>query len=164
VKATELDPKSALYYQYRAYLEFDLHRWNESLADLRKMIELDAVDQDYAQIRIWLIRARTERPVASTALTAYMSGRKDSKPSEWTGSSASSLAGAITEAELTKRAGLVADAKIANGQLCEAYFYAASIHELAGDIPGAIGLFRKTLATNATICFEYLVPGTTPSK
>jgi lipoprotein NlpI len=154
-KAISLDPNNPTGYFYRAYLRYDTRYWAEALSDFRRLIEL-SYQRDYAAIRIWLIRARLgERTAATKELAEYFEARKDDASAEWTRTIAAFLAGRMPAAEFFRKAQDAPDARVKNGQLCEVYFYDATVHLIDTDTPNATTLFHKAVATDAKTYMEY---------
>jgi lipoprotein NlpI len=103
-----------------------------------------------------LIRARLgEAQAATTQLQTYLAGHANGKLNDWPSKIGLFLADQLPEPEL------LAAAKTANqnkeaGQLCEAYFYAASKNLVAGHKEVAKDYFQKSIATDQKGYTEYI--------
>ncbi len=142
-------------YHAQGCVDYNSHRFTNSLADFRKSCELGSDNQDYSYFRIWLIRARLgEEEAATQELAAYLERRKAQKPDDWPSKVGRFLASQLSETDFVKAAD---DANIQTDheQHCEAYFYAGSKRLIENDKMGAVGYFKKCLTTNVTNFEEY---------
>jgi lipoprotein NlpI len=155
-QAIRLNPSFALAFRNRGHVEYLRQEWTSSLGDFERLIELRPADQDYPQIRIWLLRARLgQRQSATAALAEFMKRRKPGAARDWPGMIESFLAGTIPESEFLKSPETARDAKTHNEETCEAYFYAGTVRLLNQDRLVAADYFRKALATNVKTFEEY---------
>jgi tetratricopeptide (TPR) repeat protein len=153
-KAIEIKPDLAVAYDNRGYLRYDSRDFKGALVDFRKEIELDSAN-DYAHFRVWLIRARLgEEKAATTELQTYLTDRANAKLDDWTSEIGHFLAGQLPEPQLLAAAKNADHMKEA-GQLCEAFFYAASKRLFAGENAMATDYFEKAIATDKTDYLEY---------
>ncbi len=155
-KARELNP-SGLLYAMGGLLNYNLHRFTDSLVDSRKACELnvDAKIQDYSRCYIWLVRARLgEQPAATKELQAYLDNRKSGTASDWAPNIARLLVGQLTEPNFFIAAENL-DQQIKKKQYCEAYFFAGSKRLIEGDKTTATDYFKKSMATECKDIDEY---------
>ncbi|MGD0816264.1 MAG: hypothetical protein ABSA83_21945 [Verrucomicrobiota bacterium] len=123
------------------------------MVDFSKVVELDS-SNDYARFRLWLIRARLgEVEAATMELQTYLAGRANGRL-DWASKIGHFLAGQLPEPEFLAAA-KNGDQKTTTGQLCEAYFYAASKHLFCGQRPIATDYFQKSIATDKSDYLEY---------
>jgi len=152
-RAVGLDAKSGAAHFSRALLLHDMRRHEESLADFRKALELDAARHEYGRLYIRMLEARLGRGEAGAKeLKAHIAARE--KKDDWFCRVAGFLSGDLDEA------GLLAAAKheapyTEREHLCEAYWYAAAMRDIAGDADGAKQLCEKCLATKMRNFIEY---------
>ena len=153
-EAIIINPNYSAAYQSRGYLRYDLRAYTEALTDFQRAIELDPTS-DFAQFRVWLIRARFgEKEAAIADIGKYAAGRYPDNPDAWLGKIARFFAGQLTEQELFAAA-IHPDKKTEAGQLCEAHFYAGSTHLIDGNKSAAKKHFEKSIATGITTFHEY---------
>ncbi len=152
-RAVGLDAKSGAAHFSRALLLHDMRRHEESLADFRKALELDAARHEYGRLYICLLETRLGRGEAGRReLKSHLAARE--KKDDWFCKVAGFLSGDLDEA------GLLAAAKheapyTEREHLCEAYWYAAAMRDLAGDLEGARRLCGQCLATKIRGFIEY---------
>jgi tetratricopeptide (TPR) repeat protein len=135
-------------------LRYDRHQFTEALVDFRRAAE--AGDQnDYVTFFIWLIRSRLgEQEAATKDLKQYLAEWEKAKADDWAVKIGSFLVGKLTEAQLFKGA-KIASTKTADGQCCEAYFYAGTKRLIDGDKRTAVTYFEKCIATEVKDFAEY---------
>jgi lipoprotein NlpI len=153
-KAIEINPKYDMAYYARGCLQYDRHAFAEALVDYRKALELNATN-DYAEFRVWLIRARLgETQQATTDLEYFMIFHAHAKPKDWPYQIGRFLAGRLSEPVFLYKA-QSPDKKTEAEQLCEAYFYAGTKRLLAGEKAMAIDYFQKSIFLDRKAFFEY---------
>jgi tetratricopeptide (TPR) repeat protein len=173
-KAIELDPKFAIAYYNRGIAkerkgDFDNRALTEelkaafetALSDFLRSDELASkpVNHDYAQLRIWLLRASQGQTAdANEELSAYLAKRWDGSPGDWTLRIADFLLGKKEESDFVAAADST-DPKKSREQHCQAWYYAAMKRLLAGDKKVAADYFAKCLATEARGSDEYMCAG-----
>jgi len=154
-KGIALKPNLAEAYIQRGFIRYDSHDFTDALIDFHKALEL-ASSNDYVRIWLWLIRARLgEAQAATTALQTDLAAHANGKLNDWPYKIGLFLADQVPEPEF------LAAAKNANqnkeaGQLCEAYFYAASKNLFAGHNQVAKDYFQKSIATDQKGYTEYI--------
>ncbi len=106
---------------------------------------------------IWLIRAQSgQEPAATEELEAYLQSVDSSKTNDWSAITARFFTGKLPESNYLNLAITAARRPSAvTNQMCEAFYYAAMKRKLAGDKPGALTLFRKSLDTKDDNCMAY---------
>jgi lipoprotein NlpI len=173
-KAIELDPKFAFAYNNRGIAkerkgDFDNRALTEeskaafetALSDFLRSDELASkpVNHDYAQLRIWLLRARQGHTAdANEELSAYLAKRWDGSPGDWTLRIADFLLGKTEESDFVAAADST-DPKKNREQHCQAWYYAAMKRLLARDKKVAADYFAQCLATEARGSDEYMCAG-----
>jgi tetratricopeptide (TPR) repeat protein len=155
-KAIEIDPNYAAAYNSRGYLQYDLGQWQPALESFRKGLELDPT-KDYSRFRVWLIRTRLgEETVATKELSQHLDSLSDNDAKTWPANIGQFLVGRLNETDfLLAAANTAKDADEKNGQLCEANFYIATKHLLAGDKATAAEFFQKSIDTGKDTFYEY---------
>jgi hypothetical protein len=156
-RSIQLEPQSSTAHLARGRLRLAVGAAGDALADLRHAVRLrsDSDSDDYAHLWIWLCRVKLgEERAATDELIAHVAARPGAKANDWYASVAGFLAGRVTEADLLQLAASAAPKK-RDGQTCEACFYAASVRALRLDRAGALSLFDRCLATNATWYTEH---------
>ncbi|MFI5361991.1 MAG: tetratricopeptide repeat protein [Elusimicrobiota bacterium] len=146
-KAASLEPKMALAYAYRASERYDRLAWKDALEDYRKVCELTPSHQDYARLRIWLIRARTgERAAADAELSRFLA-EKDVPGQEWLRDIGAFLLARESDADqlakLVSSIALQADP----GRRGVVYFFAGTKRLIDGDKAAAVEILKECLAT-----------------
>ena len=151
-KAIATDPRNDLGHRTLAYFLYDTQRWTESLAVFRKVAEVTPGDQDYVQLRIWMIRARAgERAAATADLERFMNGRSTDSAAVFEVAMASFLTGRTTEAALMTTARARPRPTVEEAR---ASFYVGTLHALNGNGNAAATAFKRaTLLPNRS--YEY---------
>lgn len=151
-KAIATDPRHDLGHRILAYLLYDMQRWSESLAVYRKVAEITPANQDYVQLRIWMIRARVgERAAATADLQTFMNGRSKDPSAAFEVAMASFLTGTTPEAALMTAARARPNPTVEEAR---ASFYVGTLHALNGNGNAAATAFQKaTLLPNSS--YEY---------
>jgi tetratricopeptide (TPR) repeat protein len=157
-KAIKAFPFSAWAYYERALLSYDWHDFPSALADFGKVEELTAKDtlfensirletiRDYNHLRLWLCEARLKRmEAANERLKAYLRIRPRFEHFDWQGNLAGFLVGTVTEADLLNAAAN-SDPKTTDARRCEAYFYIATVHLIAGDKAIAVDYYKQCVS------------------
>ena len=151
-KAIATDPKNDFSHRSLAYFLYDMQRWSESLAVYRKVAEITPADQDYVQLRIWMIRARVaERAAASADLEIFMRGRSKDPSAAFEVALASFLTGRTTEAALMNTARTRPQPAI---EETRASFYVGTLHALNGNRNAAVTAFQRA-AQLPNASYEY---------
>jgi len=87
-------------------------------------------------------------------LRAYLTSRPPDKANDWAAKVGHFLAGQLGESDFLAAA-KDPDSAVEAGQLCEAFFYAASRRLFVGDRPTAIKYLEKSIATEKENFYEY---------
>ena len=154
-QAIQAVPQNGGVYHDRGCFYYNAYQFTNALADFRKSCELGSDSQDYSYYRIWLIRARLgEKDAATQELATYLEHRKVEKSNDWPLKVGHFLTGQSSEADFLKAAADT-NAKTAQEQYCEAYFYAGMKHLIESDKTTAADYFKKCLATNVKYFEEY---------
>jgi tetratricopeptide (TPR) repeat protein len=154
-EALKTNPRSSAAYAALGYLFYDSHSWRESLTNFRASIANGSSNQDYDQLRIFLIRARLgEREAAIKELEQYV-GSSNGKANDWFSTIGRFLTGRISEQEFLTLAER-GDKRTIQEQRCEAFFYAATVRMLKGENAKAKEYFQRSVETNVTNFTEYV--------
>jgi tetratricopeptide (TPR) repeat protein len=146
-EALKLNPKFPSAYAHLGYLLYDSQVWRDSLADFRASIANGSVNQDYEQLRIFLIRKRLgENESAVEELAQYLATRSK-KTIDWFSTIVHFLTNRISENEFLKIAER-GEKKTVQEQRREAYFYAATMRMLKGEHDKAREYFQRSVDTN----------------
>jgi lipoprotein NlpI len=141
-------------YYNRGLMEADQHDFVAARRDFTRAVALPPIN-DYAYVRLWLVRARLgDRPAATTDLAAVIPVRTAAHADEWTLTVARFLVGQITETDLFAKT-TAADATATKGRECEAHFYSGWIRLIEGDRAKAKEAFEKCLATGMDTYYEF---------
>lgn len=154
-EALKINPRSSAAYAALGYLFYDSHSWRDALTNFRTSIANGSSNQDYEQLRIFLIRLRLgEREAAIKDLEQYLASR-NGKANDWFLRIGHFLTGRMSEEEflaIAKRG----EKHTVQEQQCEAYFYAASVRMVKGEKAKAREYFRRSVETNIATFTEYL--------
>lgn len=141
-KAIEMNPKDAEAYYFRAYAQYDRQAWADAKADFQKAYDLNALSgfrNDYAQLRLWIVRTRLGDPDAGKSLKEYIAKERRGRPDDWVSTIAGFLLGDVKEGHFEAAAG----AKV---QISDFHFYAGVKRAISKDAAGAKDHFQKCLA------------------
>ena len=138
----EFDPKSSDAYINRGAVFYVKTSWKEALEDFRHAIELGD-DAAHARILVWLARVKQGEKVAADKELAASLAEKKSEDGEWDSMLARFVLGQVSEEALLKGA-TASEKKVLD---CEAWYYIAIKHLLAGDKKAAAEDLKKCLAT-----------------
>ena len=123
----------------RANLNYQEHRWEEALADYRKVCELTPGDQQAPQGRIWMIRSRKgEQAEATKDLLRYLAG-DSTNTLLW--KLLAFLVGEFPESKLLPVLNLPESAALPE-QKCSIRFYLGTRRLIQGDTEGAKAILR----------------------
>ncbi len=155
-RAIELDPGQGVSYREMAYIEAEQHREGPALEDARRALPFcKETGLDYDQFLIWSLRSRAGQSAdADRQLSAYLAGRPHTADGEWPGHVGAFLLGRESEESFFAHAES-GDAKKADGQRCEAWYYAGLKKLFAGDKAAAAEHFRQCAATGQKMYYEY---------
>lgn len=154
-EALKINPRSYAAYAALGYLFYDSHSWRNALTNFRASIANGSINQDYEQLRIFLIRARLgEREAAIKELAQYLASR-NGKANDWFLRIGHFLTGRMSEQELLTIAAR-GDKQAIQEQRCEAYFYAATVRMLKGENAKAKEYFLRSVKTNITNFTEFV--------
>jgi tetratricopeptide (TPR) repeat protein len=150
--ALGLDPNSLNIYA-RSYYLYDTQKFAEALGDFRYCVEFGPMNEpgfiiftEYSMFRVWLIRARQgDEKGATQELLAYLAVRRIGP--DWNLSIIRYLVGQLSESDFFSAAKSNYP-KTESEQMCEAYFYSGSKHQIAGETQVAIDMFKKCVAVN----------------
>ncbi len=158
-KALEIDPRYAAAHRGLAMSRFLPGRPAAPVVEgLRRAIECDE-DSDYERLWLWLALAGTpEERAATKELVDYAAARKPDGPDDWYLVLVGLLSGTTTEEAALAAAG-APDTKKGRERLCEAAYYAGMIRAIRGDVPGAVALFDRCLATGVRNFTEFTEAG-----
>jgi lipoprotein NlpI len=154
-QAIKLAPQDAGTYMDRGIANYLNNHASAAIADLQKTAELHFLYTDYPRIFIWLVKAgQTDQlAAANQELRDYLLTRAGGAY-DWPLQVVHFLIGELSQADFLKAANS-GDAKKDRQQHCEAYFYIAINHLLAGDVPAAKSFFQQCIATDAKTFYEY---------
>ncbi len=156
-RALALDPDSSQARISRGVLRQAKGDATGALTDLRRYRELAPKDPnaDYAALWIWIIRAEQgQKADADQELSTALNLNWNAQPGDLVSQDARILLGQTTEPDYLGGASSADQAK-AQGQLCEAWYYAGIKRLLAGNKAAAATAFRTSLATKKIDFFEY---------
>lgn len=159
LKAVELAPRSASAYMHLANAENIQRDFMNAWADYRSECDHSERPPDYAQLAIYLIRARIGEGAAARELLAnYFNENGRTAANEWTSRIADCLLGKLPDADLLASAESdtgATEAKGSSGHLCEAWYYIGMKKLVSRDKNGAAEAFRSCLATGQKWYVEY---------
>jgi lipoprotein NlpI len=138
----EFDPKNSDAYINRGAVFYAKTSWKEALENFRSAIELGD-DAAHARILVWLARVKQGEKVAADKELAASLAEKESEEGEWDSMLARFVLGQVSEQALLKGA-TASEKKVLD---CEAWYYIAIKHLLAGDKKAAAEDLKKCLAT-----------------
>ena len=138
----EFDPKNSDAYINRGAVFYAKTSWKEALEDFRHAIGLGD-DAGHARILVWLAGAKQGEKVAADKELAASLAEKKSEDGEWDSMLARFVLGQVSEEALLKGA-TASEKKVLD---CEAWYYIAIKHLLAGDKKPAAEDLKKCLAT-----------------
>jgi lipoprotein NlpI len=138
----EFDPKNSDAYINRGAIFYAKTSWKKALEDFRHAIELGD-DAAHARILVWLASMKQGEKVAADKELAKDLADKKSEDGEWDSMLARFVLGQVSEEALLKGA-TASEKKILD---CEAWYYIAIKHLLAGDKKAAAEDLKKCLAT-----------------
>src|SRR6266536_3337455 len=141
-QAMKLDPKNSAAYINRGAVFYAKTSWKEALQDFRHAIELGD-DAGHARILVWLARVKQGERVAADKELAASLAEKKSEDGEWDSMLSRFVLGQVSEEALLKGAAS-SEKKVLD---CEAWYYIAIKHLLAGDKKAAAEDLKKCLAT-----------------
>ena len=126
----------------------------DALSDFREVLKLNPID-DWATIRVWLVRARMgARREATQELEAAILRRRAGGAPEWVMTISDFLVGRVSQADLLRQAETTNPVSTANRK-CEAFFYAGWVKLVENDVTGARILFEQSVATGRDNNSEY---------
>ena len=157
-RSLELDPKRFKASWAIGYIEAEQGRDAAALADVQRSIpHLAGREEDYAQLLAWILRTRLgQAGDADKQLSVYFARRPHTADGEWPGHVGAFLSGRESEESLFAHA-KSGDSKKADGQRCEAWYYAGLKKRFAGDKAAAAAHFRQCVATGQKSYSEYLL-------
>lgn len=145
-KVITLDPRHGLAVAMRARIHYDTQSWEGALLDLRRLCELETVDEAPYRLRIWLVRSRQgQRAQASAELKSFLDAKAKGAGEPWNRLAAEFLLGLASEEQLLAGAGSIDPAR-ATHRAGEAYLYAGTKKLLDGDPEGARERFGLSAA------------------
>ena len=137
---------------------YHLGHFGWAAADLERVANDPRQGSDYARYYLWLTLHHlglAERADAELrTFIENMEPRPRQRAGRWSLRIARFLIGDLPEAEFLSQAA-AGQWLSAPEQLCEAYFYAGSVRQLAGDTATARDYFRRSEATNMLRYYEY---------
>jgi tetratricopeptide (TPR) repeat protein len=145
-RAIVINPSYGGAFESRGYGYYDLHSWKESLADFQQALTLGSSNDLYLLFRIWLIQTRTGR--REEASQDLVRGMRNVSVDDWAKTLSEFLLGERKEEGFLSKA-------LTNEQKCEAFFYAGTLHSIAGHEEQASALFTKCLETGVRTFTEY---------
>ena len=138
----EFDPKNTDAYINRGAIFYAKTSWKEALEDFRHAIELGD-DAAHARILVWLASVKQGDKVAADKELAASLADKKSEDGEWDSMLTRFVLGQVSEETLLKGT-TASEKKILD---CEAWYYIAIKHLLAGDKKAAAEDLKKCLTT-----------------
>ncbi len=150
--ALELSDKVQYSYLHRAIGLYQIQRYSLASKDIERFYALDSNDP-YRILWRYIINSKTD---PQGALTVLQNARQLSADRRFAWSLIDVIAGRTTEKQFLEGVsyGVVKNKELAQ-RLCEAYFYLAHWHKLAGDLPKAIYYFKLSTAGNIHEFIEY---------
>lgn len=153
-QAIELNPNIPIAYESRANVEALTRDWPHALADYRHRFEMVEAGQEYSRLYAFVIAARLGDPDGAwKELAAYMDSRKDLQTQPWPATIARYLLGVVSETGLLASAST--DSKTAQGEICQAWYFAGMMKLIHGDKAGAAEDLKKCIATGQARYLEY---------
>jgi lipoprotein NlpI len=154
-QALALAPQDAGTYMNRGVANYLNHQASAAIADLQKAAELHFSYSDYPRIFTWLIKAEKadQLAAANKELGDYLLAR-DGGPNDWPVQVGHFLIGDLSQSDFLEAADSI-DSKKDKQQHCEAYFYVAIKHLLAGDKLAAKSFFQQCIDTDLITFYEY---------
>jgi tetratricopeptide (TPR) repeat protein len=151
-RAIDLAPSTIRYYN-RGVLRSNGRDFDRALSDFREALSMNP-NNDWAALRIWMIRARMgARDEATAELRATIARRRSAGAPGWVMTIADFLVGHISEADLIKEAESTGAA--AARRQSQAFFYAGWVKLLENDAGAARALFEKAVAADIDYAPEY---------
>jgi tetratricopeptide (TPR) repeat protein len=138
----EFDPKNSEAYINRGAVFYAKTSWKEALEDFRHAAGLGD-DAGHARILVWLARVKQGEKIAADKELAASLAEKKSEDGEWDSMLARFVLGQVAEEALLKGA-TASEKKVLD---CEAWYFIAIKHLLAGDKKAAAEDLKKCLAT-----------------
>jgi len=138
----EFDPKNSDAYINRGTVFYAKASWKQALENFRHAIKVGD-DAAHARILVWLASMKQGEKVAADKELAASMAEKKSEDGEWDSMLARFVLGQVSEESLLK-ATTASEKKILD---CEAWYYIAIKHLLAGDKKAAAEDLKKCLAT-----------------
>lgn len=153
-RAIALDSNNPTLVYERGCLYYDREQWDDALADFSRTMQLDSKQDEYARIRIALVYLRRgERELARNAVHE-LAQRWKSTPADWP-----ALIGAFLDGDVARTAFLsTAQSSSSHGSKtreCQAYFYAASMRLIEGNVAAARMDFGRAVKVGQRTLFEY---------
>ncbi|HKS17515.1 MAG TPA: tetratricopeptide repeat protein [Planctomycetota bacterium] len=140
----ELEPESAIALNNRGHLLYELEKWDEALADLRKSMTFKAHVMTQSMFRVWLIRVRRgEKEPADEELRQGMKEIRGTLDKDGAEATAAYLLGEKSEEDLLKFAETAKEPRFQKGRRIQAWFYIGWKRLLQGDAAKAEEFFRK---------------------
>jgi len=158
-QALYLDPKNAQAYYNRGVAKLTKGNLDGAEADLKQFCDLAPKDHnaDHARVYLWLIaRAQNAKADADHDLTDALENNWNSSSDDLISKTAAFLLGNLSETDYLAAAAS-SDAKIEQGQHCEAWYFAGMKRLLMGDKKGAIDAFHQSVATGQKDYCEYIL-------
>ena len=156
-EALRIDPRDGESYSSRAGLRYDWGDYCGALADVRESLKYHCrVGNAYEAILGMLCRLRLgEKEAADAQLRGFTIGSPSERSREgWSATIAAFLQGEIQE-EAFLKAMESPDARTANEQACEAWYYAGFMRLIRGDATTAEAYFRKCIAVGLFAFWEH---------
>lgn len=140
-------------YRARALVHFSLGDWSRAEADLNRLLTVARPRTgEYAEFFRLLARRRAKIDDQPAAFSAVVS----KWPPSWANSIGRYLTGDLSEVQLLAEANVDLTPPAAERR-CEAYFYIAQTHLIAGDTVSAQEYFEKCVGTGIFNYFEYKI-------
>jgi tetratricopeptide (TPR) repeat protein len=152
--AARIAPKNAHPYFIRGLVEYNFGQYKKARVALRKAVTRADYEPDYIQLYLCLakLRLRMQARAVADLKTYYQAKQKDPEP--WYAQVVGFLTGEIGEEEFLAAAKDETPKKTRERQ-CEAFFYAGTLRDVAGDVAGARKLFKQCLRTGVWNFIEY---------